>query len=71
MSKNFRVHVTGPDDIYPPATEIDALREANGINQVSVECNNGKSHKEYIVCTAVVYPASHEIFDHLRKNEDG
>lgn len=39
--EGWRVHAIGPDDIYPCETEIEALRQANQINQESVR---GKEH---------------------------
>lgn len=58
----FNVVVDGPDDIYGPMCEIDALRQANEINKLYRQqlLENGE---DAILCLAVVEKAEPSITD--------
>lgn len=52
--KDYQVVVDGPDDIYPPETEIDALRAANKINRLFVDECNKHGIENTPMCVATV-----------------
>ena len=52
--KSWFVSVIGPDEIHGPYTEIEALREANGLNMISEKWNRDKSHDEMVISWAIV-----------------
>jgi hypothetical protein len=54
--KKFIVHISGPDDIMGPYTELEAYRWANGINNLWVKVR-AKEGDDTPLCVAVVNEA--------------